>query len=436
MLDYIVLDTNANILKTCDLQFGFISKHSTTQCTFVLQEIIDLYVRLKSPVYVMLLDASKAFDRIEYVKLFRILQKRGLCPSIIRLLLNIYTNQKLTVKWKSTYSDFFKCNNGVKQGGVISPILFCIYMDDLLNRLQMSKIGCFLGNRYAGAVCYADDLTLIAPSRNACKQMLQICESYAKEYHVKYNATKSVMIMYNVQNDCDPELTINGDKIKVVDNALHLGHYIGNNSDKLNTTKGIQDMVSKTNMIIARFGFCYSNIKSQLFESYCCSYYGCPIWNLNGKYCSKFQVAWRNCIRKVWQLPARSHRALVNVISGKPSIHTQLLLRFTNFFCNAIQSVNSLVSICAKMSFYSNTAVGQNCRFLMATIMKNNNIFHLQNCKSSISYIIRCQETNQTGQYNHIGDIIQELCFVRDGMYTCVISAAEATLLVPILNLE
>ena len=79
-----------------------------------------------------MLDASKAFDRVVYVKLFRKLIKRGLNPYIIRFLLNMYTQQFIKVKWNGAYSETFNVTNGVRQGGIISPLLFTMYIDDLI----------------------------------------------------------------------------------------------------------------------------------------------------------------------------------------------------------------------------------------------------------------------------------------------------------------
>jgi hypothetical protein len=52
-------------------------------------------------------------------------------------------------------------------GGILSPILFCIYIDELLVKLQAANVGCFVGNICVGALAYADDLTLLAPSTSA-----------------------------------------------------------------------------------------------------------------------------------------------------------------------------------------------------------------------------------------------------------------------------
>ena len=65
------------------------------QCTFVVNEVIQYYRSKNSDVYVMLLDASKAFDKVRYMKLFNLLCKGGLCPVICCLLLYMYTNQTM-----------------------------------------------------------------------------------------------------------------------------------------------------------------------------------------------------------------------------------------------------------------------------------------------------------------------------------------------------
>ena len=88
-----------------------------------------------------MLDASKAFDRVNYCKLFGELLKRDISPIVLRLLLYMYTSQTLRVKWGHTVSNYFTVRSGVKQGGVLSPLLFAIYTDSLLKRLEESGVG-------------------------------------------------------------------------------------------------------------------------------------------------------------------------------------------------------------------------------------------------------------------------------------------------------
>ena len=93
---------------------------------------------------------------IEYhVKLFNILCQRGICPSILRLLYNMYTHSTLNVKWNGKSSSTFDLQNGVKQGGVFSPILIIIYMDGLLLKVIQAGFGCHVGSICAGVFGYA-----------------------------------------------------------------------------------------------------------------------------------------------------------------------------------------------------------------------------------------------------------------------------------------
>ena len=78
-------------------------------------------------------------------------------------------NQVCRVKWGDQLSDSFNVLNGVRQGAVLSPIFFNIYIDKLLNDLESLGIGCYIQNIFYGAMCFADDLILLSPTRGVSK---------------------------------------------------------------------------------------------------------------------------------------------------------------------------------------------------------------------------------------------------------------------------
>ena len=117
---------------------------------------------------------------------------------VVRLLSRQYSQQKLKVRWGNIkfYSAEFGLSNGVQQGGVLSPILFSIYLDELLTDLKQSKIGCSIGGEYYGVFAYADD-NVLAPSPSRLRMMLHKCEDIADCHGFSFNPSKTQLIQFH-----------------------------------------------------------------------------------------------------------------------------------------------------------------------------------------------------------------------------------------------
>ena len=137
-------------------------------------ETINHYVNEGSNVSRCLLDASKAFDRVHWGRLFKILIERKVPFLFIRLLLDSYLRQLTCVAWGLSKSRYVSLSNGVKQGGVLSSIIYTLHIDKLLIRLKHAHIGCHMNNIFTGALSYADDITLICPSICGINNMIRL----------------------------------------------------------------------------------------------------------------------------------------------------------------------------------------------------------------------------------------------------------------------
>ena len=115
---------------------------------------------------------------------------------IIRLLMDGFERQMARVMWIFHVADYFSISNGVKQGGVISPVMFHLYFDNFLISLKQAGLGCHINGTYMGALGYADDTTLTCPSLYGLNSMLYISNQFAKNNHIIFITKKTICIKY------------------------------------------------------------------------------------------------------------------------------------------------------------------------------------------------------------------------------------------------
>ena len=162
------------------------------------KEALLKYRSLNSNVYSCFLDASKALDRVNHYVLFDKLSKRGVPLYVVRILIFWYTSQTMYVRWNNVISSGFRVSSGVRQGGILSPYLFCVYMDDLSIKLNDIKVGCMIGTTLINHLMYADDLVLLSPSAMGLSLLLSVCSVYGIEHDIKYNSAKSNVMIFRV----------------------------------------------------------------------------------------------------------------------------------------------------------------------------------------------------------------------------------------------
>ena len=123
-INILMIERYEHILFTSRMQFAYKRYHSTNMCTTMIKETASYYNSRHRDVFLCTMDASKAIDRVHLGKLFALLHNTGLQPVANRLLLEMYTCQLMCTKWNGFKSEVFATENGVKQGGILSPILF------------------------------------------------------------------------------------------------------------------------------------------------------------------------------------------------------------------------------------------------------------------------------------------------------------------------
>jgi hypothetical protein len=426
LYDYVVLDAQGHALVTDNLQFGFKEKSSTTICTAMVSEISRLFKSRGSATYAVMLDATKAFDRVEHFRLFSSLLDKGMDILFVRLLINMYINQRLRVKWNSSVSDTFIVHNGVKQGGVLSPVLFGVYLDSLINSLRKSGFGCHIGPYFVGCIAYADDLVLLSPTRIGLQNVLKICEDFSLISKVQFNGAKSQFIIFS---DKVASGTVAVDifvaEVKNSSCTRHLGHnlFADLKSDDLDSIIGC--FYRQYNSFRGRFGHTASLVQARLFENYCCSFYGSLL--LPHRKLERLSVVWRKSLRSIWKLPSRTHCAILPGLSDTQCPRHAFLSRLSKFAACVLLHKTAEISY-AFSSFLdekqSNFAASVRWCWNELSLPLDDVISH---CGRTVTCKVHdlCKMTCGTESNRVAAHTVRELSMVRDGLCSLDLNYSE-----------
>ena len=147
-------------------------------CVFMFKQVAEYCRNLSRSVYACFRDASKAFDRVNHSVLLNKLFVRQV-PSVVIFILKFwFTQQSFCVKCGNATADVFTGTNGLRQGAILSPVLFNMYIDCLSMNLSASDFDCTFVDKTVNHMMYADDLTFLAPPSKGLQEQLNTCETY------------------------------------------------------------------------------------------------------------------------------------------------------------------------------------------------------------------------------------------------------------------
>jgi len=214
---------------------------------------------------------SKAFDRVDHTCLFKQLVKLKLPDNVVKLLINWYSNQLMNVRWKQFQSDSFYMKNGTRQGSVLSPYLFTVYMRCVTKDVIQTDIGCHIANKPVCILLYADDIVILASSWCAQQCLLNVCADSITKLGMSLNVSKSVTMIYKLYSTAIhvpysfTDFTLNGAILNTVDSCKYLGHIISaTDDDNLDIVRQMGLLYARTNMLIRKFSKCDINVKLSL----------------------------------------------------------------------------------------------------------------------------------------------------------------------------
>ena len=268
-------------LDTYDHQFGFKSQHATDMCIFTVKSVIKYYTKQNSYVFTCFLDAATAFDRVSDWTLFRKFIQRNIPLVIVRIIAFWYQTQTMCIKWGKFNSMYFKVSNGVRQGGMLSPKLFVIYIDDLSQDLAMCKSGCYINEQCMNHVMYANDICLLAPRAIGLQRLLDVCFDFSIRNDIMFNPIKSICVVFKSKSNklyC-PTVSLECDNLVYTAYTKYVGFTFSMNvQDDDDMLRQMRTLYIRLNKLLRTFYHCSIDVKLELFRSFCTSFYCCYLW--------------------------------------------------------------------------------------------------------------------------------------------------------------
>ena len=289
----------------------------------------------------------------------------------------VYEDQYAWVKWGGARSSMFPIINGTRQGSILSPALFAVYVDELLQELRSLGVGCHLAAVFYGAVGFCDDILLLAPTRDAMEVMLATCERFAARNNLQFSTdpdpskskTKCIYVIGKRKNLAKPApLTLYGKELPWVASATHLGHDLhetGTMDYDIRVKRA--EFMSKSTEIRETFYFASPVEVLRAVKVFAGDFYGANLWQLSGSMADQVFHAWNTCIKLAWQVPRGTHTYFLERLldCGISHVRHDILARYVTFFKSLRNSPSVEVSILAHIvARDARTTTGSNLQLI------------------------------------------------------------------------
>ena len=376
LFEYVLLNIWGGHLESDSLQFGFKPGTSADQCTWLLHSVAEHYLHRGSPTLCCLLDVRKGFPSVRFSDLFRkCLQK--LPVVVCRVLVFMYQQQSGFIQLRGRRSTPFHLTNGMREGAAASPILWAVYADGLLVILRQHGLGCHVAGVWMGAFLYADDLSLLAPTRTILASMLALVEAYGASLNLTFSSDqdskrcKSFCIYFvgSAKRVVYPApLVLNGVTLPWREQAVHLGHTLHQDLT-FTADSGVKraTFISRSVEVRSQFAFATPADILKAVKILCCDAYGSVLWKLNSDSSSSFYKAYSSCVRRVYRLPLNTFTYLVegHLSQGLPPLRNLVLGRYAAFFQRMAWGPSREVAMMAELTRKdARTTTSANLRYI------------------------------------------------------------------------
>lgn len=348
IFEHVVLSLCEDYLVSDELQFGFKRDISCADAIFVLRTTVDYFNARGSTMYLASLDIKKAFDTVNHEKLFISIAKTGVPQPVIEVLRNWYNKLFVSVRWGSSYSDIFAVLSGTRQGSVISPTLFNMFVNAFITNLRAMSIGCTIKSVFLGCLLYADDMILLCPSVRGLQTMLDNCNLTASYLELRFNASKSsCLAIGKLAKELPHDMLLGTESIRWVTSIKYLGIVLSAQS-KITFNSNIvkQNFFAACNCIYAHAKTLDEIIHLTMQECYCLPVltYAASVVKYTSKQEDELNACWNSVYRKIFGFNRWESVKCFICGLGRLDFHHVIRIRRVKFYTHAMHVQHSVIN--------------------------------------------------------------------------------------------
>ena len=192
-------------------QAGFRAGHSTTEQIFNLTILCEKYLQHQD-----FIDFKKAFDRVWHAALWATMRKYNIGVNLVRAIEHLYDKATSTVLMNGTLGEWFRTTTGVRQGCLLSPTLFNIFLERIMTDALEDHIGTVsIGGRTIKSLRFADDIDGLAGDEQELAHLVSRLDNTSASYGMEISAEKT-KLMTNNTNGINKKITVNGQRLETV----------------------------------------------------------------------------------------------------------------------------------------------------------------------------------------------------------------------------
>ena len=292
-------------------QAGFRPGRSTTEQVFNLRILCERYLQHQQDLYHVFIDFKKAFDRVWHAALWATMRLYNIQANLIRVIEHLYDKATSAVCHNSSIGDWFRTTVGVRQGCLLSPTLFNIFLERIMTDALEDHVGTVsIGGRTITNLRFADDIDGLAGKETELVDLVERLDKTSVAYGMQISAEKT-KLMTNSTNAINTAIKISGEKLETVTSFKYLGAIVtdeGSKPEILARTAQTTAALTKLKTIWSDRNIALSS-KIRLMRSLVMSIYlyACETWTLTADLERRIQAMEMRCFRRLLGISYKDH---------------------------------------------------------------------------------------------------------------------------------